>query len=161
MVQFLRLISVVVLDDVGAMWVRVVRWSCCWDLCLGIFLRCRHFGRCDGVRCVFVFLSLLVEKVWRVDEGTSFVCLQCLRMGRQGKDFGGCVLICVWRWWHFPWMICMAFFRSVGKTLQCQKLVCVRCGLHTRCGNDNDLMPGRCTNPHIRVLSNLLLLQVD
>ena len=33
-------------------------------------------------------------------------------------------------------------FRSVGKTLYCQRLVRVRYGLHTRCGRDNDLMTG-------------------
>ena len=32
--QFLRLITAVVLNDVGAMWVRVVFWSCRLDLCL-------------------------------------------------------------------------------------------------------------------------------
>ena len=33
------------------------------------------------------FLSFLVEKVRQVDEVLPFVCLQCLRMGRQGKVF--------------------------------------------------------------------------
>ena len=35
MVQFMRLIAVVVLYDVGAMWVRVVLWSCRWDVQVG------------------------------------------------------------------------------------------------------------------------------
>ena len=81
-------------------------------------------------------------------------------MGRQGKDFGGHVLIRVRLWWYFPWMMYMAFFRSVGKTPQCQRLVRVLCGLHTRCGSDNDLVLVLCTNPHIRVLPNFLELQV-
>ena len=106
------------------------------------------------------FLLLLVEKVRRVDEVPPFVCRQHLRMGRQGKDFGGHVLIRVRRWWRFPLMICMEIFRSVGKNLQCQRLVRARCGLHTQCDSDNDLMPGRCTIPHIRVFPNFLELQV-
>ena len=51
-------------------------------------------------------------------------------------------------------------FPYCGKTLQCQRLIRVRFGLHTRCGSDNDLMMGRCTNLHICVLSKFLLLQV-
>ena len=54
---------------------------------------------------VSLFLLLIVEKVWRVDEVPPFVCLQHLRMGRQGKDFLGRVSICVRRWLRFLWMI--------------------------------------------------------
>ena len=106
------------------------------------------------------FLLLFVEKFRRVDEVPPFVCRQNLRMRRQGKYLRGHVLIHVRRWWRFPLMICMAFFRSVGKTPQCQRLVRVRCGLHTRCGRDNYLMPVRCTNPHTYVFPNFLELQV-
>ena len=105
-------------------------------------------------------MLLLVKKVRRVDAVPPFVCLQHLRMGRQGKDFSGHMSIRVQRWWRFPWIICKAFFRSVGKTPQCQRLVHVRCGLHTRRGSDNDLVLVLCTNPHIRVLPNFLELQV-
>ena len=59
------------------------------------------------------FLSLLVGKVRQVDEVPPFVCLQCLKMGRQGKYFGVNVLTHMQRWWRFPWIICMEFFRSV------------------------------------------------
>ena len=136
--------------------------------CVGVVVGILAYGSCCvGVVLggateldVLSFLSLIVEKVWRVDEVPPFVCLQCLRMGRQGKDFGGRVVIRVRRWWRFPRTIYMSFFRSVGKTLQCQRLVHVRCVLHTRCGSDNYLMPGRCINLHIRVLPKLLLLQV-
>ena len=81
--------------------------------------------------------SLLVEIVWRVGEVLPFVCIQFLRMERQGLDFGGRALIRVQRWWRFPLTIYMAFFHSVVKTLRCPQLVCVQCGLHKLCGIDN------------------------
>ena len=34
-----------------------------------------------------------------------FLLKRHLRMGRQGKDFGGHVSICVRRWLRFLWMI--------------------------------------------------------
>ena len=143
------------------MWVRVACWICAdWDSCLGCLSRWRRYWRCVVFGRVVVFLLLIVEKIWRVDEVPPFVCLQHLRMGRQGKDSGGHVSIRVRRWGRFPLMICMAFFRSVGKTQQCQQLVCVWYGFHTRCGSDNDLVLVLCTNPHIRGLPNFLELQV-
>ena len=57
-------------------------------------------------------------------------------------------------------MICMAFFRSVGKTPQCLQLVRVQFVLRTRCGKNNDLVMVQCTNPHIPVLPNFLEWQV-
>ena len=78
----------------------------------------------------------------------------------QGKDFGRHVLIRVQRWWRFLRMICMEFFRNVGKTPQCQQPVRVQFGLITRCGSNNDLVLFRCTNPHILVLPNFLEWQV-
>ena len=50
----MRLIAVVVLDDVGTMWVHVV------------FLRClsrlRDVGKCDGVGRVVIFCYCLLKK---------------------------------------------------------------------------------------------------
>ena len=105
---------------------------------------------------VSLFLLLIVEKVWRVDEVPPFVCLQHLRMKRQGKYFGGHVSIRVRRWLRFMWNICTVFFRSAGKNPQCQQPVRVRYGLRTRCRSDNDLVLVLCTNPHFRVLPNFL-----
>ena len=121
---------------------------------LETFLEVRRSYAC---RC---FLLLIVEEFRRVDEVPPFFCLQHLRMGRQGKDFGGHVSIRVRRLLRFLWMICMDFFRSVGKTPQCQRPVCVRCGLHTRRGCDNDLVLVLCTNPHVPVFSNYLKWQL-
>ena len=81
-------------------------------------------------------------------------------MERQGLDVGGRELIHVRQWLRFLLTIGKAFFHSVGKIRRCPRLVCVLCDLRTRCGIYNDLMLGQCTNPHIRVLPNFLLLQV-
>ena len=62
MLKFLRLIAVVVLDDVGMMWVRVVFWSFRQDFCLWLLSRLRHVGRCDGVGRVVIFRYCLLKK---------------------------------------------------------------------------------------------------
>ena len=60
--QFLRLIDVVVLDDVRTMWMRVVFLRCGLDLWLWSLLCLHDVGRCDGVRCVFTFCYCLLRK---------------------------------------------------------------------------------------------------
>ena len=98
------------------------------------------FASCREVRRSWAgchFLSLPVEIVPRVGEVLPLVCLQCVRMERQGLDFEGRALIHVRRWLRFPSTICIAFFHSVGKTSQCLRLVRVQCGFHKRCGIDN------------------------
>ena len=62
MLKFLRLIAVVVLDDVGTMWVRVMFLKCCLDMW---FWRLSSFldgGRCDGVGRVVIFCYFLLKK---------------------------------------------------------------------------------------------------
>ena len=61
------------------------------------------------------FLLLPIEKVRRVDEVLPFVYLRCLKMERQGLDFGVRALIHVRRWLRFSLMIGTAFFHSVGR----------------------------------------------
>ena len=73
--KFLRLIAVVVLNDVGTMWVRVVFLSFHLDFCLWLLSRLRDVGRCNGVRRVVTFFLLTVEKVRKVGEVLPFVCL--------------------------------------------------------------------------------------
>ena len=113
---------------------RYVLELCLVGLLLGVLVALDTFLELRRSKVCRSFLLLLVEKNWRVDAVPPFFCLQHSKMGRQGKDFAGHVSIRVQRWWRFPWMICKAFFRSVGKTSQCQRLVLVRCGLHTSCG---------------------------
>ena len=83
MLKVLRLIAVVVLDDVGTMGVCVMFLKCRLDMWLWRLSRLRYVGRCDGVRRVVNFLLLPVEIVRRVGEVLPFVCLRCLRMGSK------------------------------------------------------------------------------
>ena len=87
MLKFLRLISVVVLDDVGTMWVRVMFLKCRLDMWVWRLSCLCDGGRCDGVGRVVIFRYCLLKKVWRVGEVLPFVCLRYLKMERQGLDF--------------------------------------------------------------------------
>ena len=62
MLKFLSLISVVVLDDVGTMWVRVIFLKCHLDMWLWRLSRLRDGGRCDGVGRVVIFCYCLLKK---------------------------------------------------------------------------------------------------
>ena len=59
--KFLRLIDVVVLDDVGTMWVRVMFLKCRLDMWLWRLSRLRDGGRCDGVGRVVTFCHCLLK----------------------------------------------------------------------------------------------------
>ena len=61
MLKFLRLIAVVVLDDVGTMWVRVMFLKCRLDMWLWRLSRLRDGGRCDGVGRVVIFRDCLLK----------------------------------------------------------------------------------------------------
>ena len=58
----MRLIAVVLLDDVGTMWVRVMFLKCRLDMWLWRLSRLRDGGRCDGVGCVVIFCYCLLKK---------------------------------------------------------------------------------------------------
>ena len=62
MLKFLRLIAVVVLNDVGMMWVRVIFLKCRLDMWLWRLSRLRDGGRCDGVGRVVIFRYCLLKK---------------------------------------------------------------------------------------------------
>ena len=62
MLKFLKSIAVVVLDDVGTMWVRVMFLKCRLDMWLWRLLRLRDGGRCDGVGHVVIFRYCLLKK---------------------------------------------------------------------------------------------------
>ena len=62
MLKFLRLIAVVVLNDVGTMWVRVMFLKCRLDMWLWRVLRLRDGGRCNKFGRVVIFSLLPVEK---------------------------------------------------------------------------------------------------
>ena len=55
--KFLRLIVVVVLNDVGTMWVRVMFLKCFLDMWLWHLSRLRDGGRCDGFGRVVIFVT--------------------------------------------------------------------------------------------------------
>ena len=60
--KFLRLIAVVVLDDVGTMGVCVMFLKCRLDMWLWRLSRLRDVRRCDGVGRVVIFLYCLLKK---------------------------------------------------------------------------------------------------
>ena len=62
MLEFLRLIYVVVLDDVGTIWVRVMFLKCRLDIWSWRLSRLRDGGRCDGVGLVVIFRYCLLKK---------------------------------------------------------------------------------------------------
>ena len=62
MLKFLRLIDVVVLDDVGMMLVRVMFLKCRLDMWLWRLSRLPDGGRCDGVGRVVIFRYCLLKK---------------------------------------------------------------------------------------------------
>ena len=62
MLKFLRLIAVIVLDDVGTMWVRVMFLKCRMDMWLWRLSRLRDGRRCNGVGRVVIFCYCLLKK---------------------------------------------------------------------------------------------------
>ena len=62
MLKFLTLIDVVILDDVGTIWVRVMFMKCRMDMWLWRLSRLRDGGRCDGIGRVVSFRYCLLKK---------------------------------------------------------------------------------------------------
>ena len=120
----MRFIAIVLLYDVGAMWVRVVLCSCRWNFCLWLLLRLRHVGRCDGVRRVVVFCNYLLKKFSKLSKRLHLFVTNVSKWGTWVGFWRACVNL------HavmvaFPLTICMAFFRSVVKLYSvCDSFMC-------------------------------------